>query len=60
MDIQAGSQIGGTLVCNVFLLLIVVMCSMKSQDKGQVEESGFHQQPVFTPPTNQEQDETQP
>ena len=46
MSIQSGSQIGGTLVCNVFLLLIVVMCSMKSQDKGEVEESGFHRPPA--------------
>jgi len=60
MSIQSGSQIGGTLVCNVFLLLIVVMCSMKSQAGGEIEESGFHRQPVFTPLTNQEQDETQP
>ncbi len=42
MSIQSGLQIGGTLVCNIFLLLIIIMCSMKSQDKGQVEESGFH------------------
>ena len=42
MSIQSGSQIGGALVCNIFMLLIVIMCSMKSQDKGQVEESGFH------------------
>ena len=42
MDVQAGMQIGGTLVCNVFLLLIIIMCSIKSQDKGEVEESGFH------------------
>ena len=60
MDIQAGMQIGGTLVCNVFLLLIIIMCSMKSQAGGEIEESGFHRQPVFTPLTNQEQDETQP
>ena len=57
MDIQAGSQIGGTLVCNVFLLLIVIMCSIKSQDKGEVEESGFHT--TFTP-GSAEQQETQP
>ena len=55
MSIQSGSQIGSTLVCNVFLLLIVIMCSMKSQDKGEVEESGFHRQPVVTLPANQEE-----
>ena len=57
MDIQAGSQIGGTLVCNVFLLLIIIMCSIKSQDKGEVEESGFHT--TFTAGTVDQQD-TQP
>ena len=57
MDIQSGSQIGGTLVCNVFMLLIVIMCSMKSQDKGQVEESGFHT--TFTAGDDEQQD-TQP
>ena len=59
MDIQAGTQIGSTLVCNVFLLLIVIMCSMKSQDKGEVEESGFHRQPVVTLQTNQEEEDSQ-
>ena len=59
MSIQSGSQIGGTLVCNVFLLLIVIMCSMKSQDKGEVEESGFHRQPVVTLQTNQEEEDSQ-
>ena len=57
MDIQAGSQIGGTLVCNVFLLLIVIMCSIKSSDKGEVEESGFHT--TFTA-GSAEQKDTQP
>ena len=59
MSIQSGSQIGGTLVCNVFLLLIVIMCSMKSQDKGEVEESGFHRQPVVTLQNNQEEEDSQ-
>jgi hypothetical protein len=56
MSIQSGLQLGSSMICNVFLLLIVVMCSIKSHDKGQVEESGFHRQPVFSP----EQDGTQP
>ena len=57
MDIQAGSQIGGTLVCNIFLLLIIIMCSIKSSDKGEVEESGFHT--TFTAGSTEQQD-TQP
>ena len=48
LSIQSGFQIGGTITCNIFLLLIVFMCSMKSQDKGEVEESGFHIQPQFS------------
>ena len=43
---QSGMQIGGMLVCNTMLLLIIIMCSMKSQDRGLVEESGFHRQPI--------------
>ena len=46
MSIQSGMQIGGMLFCNTMLLLIIVMCSIKSQERGQVEESGFHRQPV--------------
>ncbi len=42
MSIQSGVEIGMTLTCNTFMLLIIIMCSMKSQDTGQVEESGFH------------------
>jgi hypothetical protein len=34
------------MVCNTFLLLIIIMCSMKSQDTQLVEESGFHRQPI--------------
>ena len=48
MSIQSGMQIGGTLFCNTMLLLIIVMCSMKSQDTQVVEESGFHRQPVHS------------
>ena len=43
---QSGMQIGGMLFCNTMLLLIIIMCSMKSQDRGLVEESGFHRQPI--------------
>ena len=46
MSVQMGLSIGSTLVCNTLLLLIVIMCSMKSQDTQVVEESGFHRQPV--------------
>ena len=56
MSIQSGAQLGSTLVCNVFLLLIVIMCAIKSQDKGQGEESGFHQKTIFSVG----QDENQP
>ena len=56
MSMQTGLSIGSTMVCNTLLLMIIIMCSMKSQDKGKVEESGFHRQPVQ--PT--EQHEPQP
>ena len=42
MDVQMGMSIGGAMVCNTLLLLIIVMCSIKSQDTQVVEESGFH------------------
>ena len=57
MDIQAGMQIGSTLVCNISILLIIIMCSIKSSDKGEVEESGFHT--TFTA-GSVEQKDTQP
>ena len=46
LAISGGMQIGSMLFCNTMLLLIIGMCSMKSQDRGLVEESGFHRQPV--------------
>ena len=48
MSIQSGMQIGGTLFCNTMLLLIIVMCSMKSQDTQVCVESGCHRQPVHS------------
>ncbi len=48
LSIQSGLQIGGTITCNIFLLLIVFMCSMKSQYKGDVEVSGFHIKPQIS------------
>ena len=56
MSVNMGLSLGGTMVCNVFLLLIVIMCAIKSQDKGQGEESGFHQKTIFSVG----QDENQP
>ena len=48
MNIQYGLQLGSLLVCNILLFSIFFMCSMKSQDFGQIEESGFHTQPTST------------
>ena len=49
MSVQTGMSIGSTMVCNTLLLMIIIMCSMKSQDKGEVEESGFHRQTILAP-----------
>ena len=46
MSVNMGLSLGGTMVCNTLLLLIIIMCSMKSQDTQLVEESGFHRQPI--------------
>ena len=48
MNIQYGIQLGSLMVCNILLFSIFFMCSMKSQDFGQIEESGFHTQPTST------------
>ena len=48
MNIQYGIQLGSLVVCNILLFSIFFMCSMKSQDLGQIEESGFHTQPTST------------
>ncbi len=48
MNIQYGIQLGSLMVCNILLFSIFFMCSMKSQDLGQIEESGFHTQPTST------------
>ncbi|MDG1525783.1 MAG: hypothetical protein P8Q90_06935 [Candidatus Thalassarchaeaceae archaeon] len=56
MSVQTGMNFGSTLVCNTLLLMIIIMCSMKSQDKGEVEESGFHRQTIL----HSEQDGAQP
>ena len=42
LSIQRGLEVAGVLICNTFLLMIVIMCYLKSQDDGHVEESGFH------------------
>ncbi len=42
LSIQRGAEIAGVLICNTFLLMIVIMCYLKSQDDGHHEESGFH------------------
>jgi hypothetical protein len=49
MSVNMGLSLGSTMVCNTLLLMIVIMCSMKSQDKGEAEESGFHRQTILTP-----------
>ena len=48
MNIQYGIQIGSLMVCNILLFSIFFMCSMKSQDLGGIEESGFHTRPTST------------
>ena len=48
MNIQYGIQLGSLMVCNILLFSIFFMCSMKSQDFCQIEESGFHTQPTST------------
>ena len=48
MNIQYGIQLGSLMVCNILLFSIFFMCSMKSQDFGQIEESGFHTHPTST------------
>ena len=48
MEIQYGIQLGSLMVCNILLFSIFFMCSMKSQDLGGIEESGFHTRPTST------------
>ena len=55
MSVNMGLSLGGTMVCNTLLLLIVIMCSMKSQDTQLVEESGFHRHHAQPPEQNQPQ-----
>ena len=52
MSVNMGMSLGGTMVCNTLLLLIVIMCSMKSQDTQLVEESGFHRHHTQPPEQN--------
>ena len=42
LSIQRGLEVAGVVICNTFLLMIVIMCYLKSQGTGHVEESGFH------------------
>ena len=42
LSIQRGLEVAGVVICNTFLLMLVIMCYLKSQGTGHVEESGFH------------------
>ena len=40
--ISLGSNIGGAIFCNIFLLGIVLLCSVKHKGDSNIPESGFH------------------
>ena len=42
LSIQRGLEVAGVVICNTFLLMIIIMCYLKSQDSGHHEQSGFH------------------
>ena len=42
LSIQRGLEVAGVVICNTFLLMIIIMCYLKSQSSGHHEESGFH------------------
>ena len=39
---STGLNIAGQLVCNVTLLAVVVLAAVRSKDRGEIPESGFH------------------
>ena len=51
--ISLGANIGGTIICNLSLLAIILICATKHKGKTELPESGFYEK--FQETHNQEE-----